>query len=315
MIIDFLKNKIKKNRELQSTLLIKSTNIKPQQDFVPLPTETDFPDYNLNDIDSVNSIFIPAIALSNDEKGFYNNLNYVLQKKATQHKKNNNMDLAIACLYKSNEIMTILDNRIAKTYLRLIEFLEYDGKFEEADFEKERLEKELPQIFNPAFSNENLAKCDDDLIIFSGSRLCPLCSIYNRRVYSRLGRNDKFPSFSFFPIELTASRCPVCDTYLGFSNYYTEIQNKKELSDIINYSNSPITDKRTEDEKQLFIESQQEKQRKKQTEIEYKWIRRYLPDIAPKSLSGYSKMKNANSSNFQKLKEKALSMGFEIQSL
>ena len=313
MVIDFLKNKIRKNRKSQSKVTIKTTIIKPQQDIARLPTESDFSDYNFNNINSINSISVPTEFSSNNEKSFYNNLNYVLQKKATQHKRENNLDLAIACLYKTNEIMAKLGCGTPKDYLRLIEFLECSGRFTEADSEKKRLENTLPHVFNPTFSNKNLANCTEDLVIFSGSRLCPLCSIYNQRVYSRLGRNTNFPSFSFFPIELTATKCPVCNSALGFSNYYNNIIDKKDLKEKIHYSNSPAIDKRTSEEKQLFENIQKEKQQKEQAETEYKWIRRYLPDIAPKSLSGYSKMKNSNSTNFQKLKKQALIKGFVIE--
>ena len=46
---------------------------------------------------------------------------------------------------------------------------------------------------------------------------------------------------------------------------------------------------------------------------ELQWITDNLPDIAPKSLSGYKRMKNSNSKNFQNIVNKAKEKGFEIK--
>ena len=51
---------------------------------------------------------------------------------------------------------------------------------------------------------------------------------------------------------------------------------------------------------------------KKETEKEYFWILKHLPRIAPKSLNGYSRMKNSNSKNFQKIRKMAMENGLEF---
>ena len=39
---------------------------------------------------------------------------------------------------------------------------------------------------------------------------------------------------------------------------------------------------------------------------------KHLPRIAPKSLNGYSRMKNSNSKNFQKIRKMAMEKGLEF---
>lgn len=51
-----------------------------------------------------------------------------------------------------------------------------------------------------------------------------------------------------------------------------------------------------------------EKKHKKQ----YNWICDNLPDLAPKSLGGYTKMKNSNSKNYQKIVDLANKLGKNI---
>lgn len=46
---------------------------------------------------------------------------------------------------------------------------------------------------------------------------------------------------------------------------------------------------------------------------DFEWIKNNLPEIAPKSLSGYVRSKNANSSNFQKLVLAAKEKNYTIE--
>lgn len=70
---------------------------------------------------------------------------------------------------------------------------------------------------------------------------------------------------------------------------------------------------------QLREEQRQEKAEKQakalneELEKEYQWITDNLPDIAPKSLSGYKRMKNSNSKNYQNIVSKAKQKGFIIK--
>ena len=55
-----------------------------------------------------------------------------------------------------------------------------------------------------------------------------------------------------------------------------------------------------------------ERLRKRSFRHEYYWFQENLPDLCPKSLSGYSRMKNANSKNYQKLVYEAAKRGKQI---
>lgn len=46
---------------------------------------------------------------------------------------------------------------------------------------------------------------------------------------------------------------------------------------------------------------------------DYKWIQRNLPNLCPKSISGYSRMKNQNTKNYQKIVQAAAEKGYTIK--
>lgn len=60
------------------------------------------------------------------------------------------------------------------------------------------------------------------------------------------------------------------------------------------------------------IWNDEETRRYAQRVIEFEWIEDNLPDIAPKSLNGYSRMKHANSKNYVMLKNRAKELGMEL---
>lgn len=67
----------------------------------------------------------------------------VLFKKATEHKKNGNLDLAIECLKKANEFMPISQCQYFRSdYERLVNYLVDAGRFQEARNEHNKLDKQ-----------------------------------------------------------------------------------------------------------------------------------------------------------------------------
>ena len=60
--------------------------------------------YKMETLEDINSIPVPTSQFEYN-CDFTESIEYVLQRKATQFKKAGQMDLAIACLKKSNEIM------------------------------------------------------------------------------------------------------------------------------------------------------------------------------------------------------------------
>lgn len=65
---------------------------------------------------------------------------YHLQRKATIYKQQGNLDLAIECLKKSNELMPYARFIYQeKDYLRLVKYLQLAGKIEEAKIEENKI--------------------------------------------------------------------------------------------------------------------------------------------------------------------------------
>lgn len=61
--------------------------------------------------------------------------------------------------------------------------------------------------------------------------------------------------------------------------------------------------------KKNIEDMERERIRKRELRHEYYWLQEHLPDLCPKSLSGYSRMKNTNSKNYQKLVNEAAKLG------
>jgi hypothetical protein len=94
---------------------------------------TSKPQYDLDSIQGIMSIQIPKYKPLQGMGNPSNNIEYILQKKATEHKRNGRMDLAIACLRKSNEIFPHSNfSWPEKDYMRLVEYLKQDRQFDEA---------------------------------------------------------------------------------------------------------------------------------------------------------------------------------------
>lgn len=264
-------------------------------------------------IQSIMSIPVPKYEPLHTLTSPVDNIEYILQRKATEFKRNGRMDLAIACLRKSNEIMAHSNFSYQKDdYLRLVKYLQADGQFEQAEKELELIKKAHPDLFfGNQMTNPQISKITEDLVWFSASRLCPYCSIYNDRVYSKSGRDRRFPSFLLLPNDLKVINCPQCNTFLGFSNY-CDLDMDGSLKKVIKDSNRPFKDLRTKEEKEYYKAKVAKKTNAKLAETEYLWLCQNLPDLAPKSLSGYTRMKNSKSANYQKIVSVANETGYQI---
>lgn len=269
--------------------------------------------YDFSTVQSIMSIPVPTYEPLHELTSPVDNIEYILQRKATEFKRNGRMDLAIACLRKSNEIMAHSNFSYQKDdYLRLVKYLQADGQFEQAEKELELIKKAHPDLFfGNQMTNPQISKITEDLVWFNASRLCPYCSIYNDRVYSKSGKDRRFPSFSLLPNDLKVINCPKCNTFLGFSNYY-DLDMDGSLKKIIKDSNRPFKDLRTKEEKEYYKTDVAKKKNAELAETEYLWLCQNLPDLAPKSLSGYTRMKNSKSKNYQKIVSAAEEAGYRI---
>lgn len=128
--------------------------------------------------------------------------------------------------------------------------------------------------------------------------------MYRGRVFSISGSDTRFP---VLPEDFWETRLSACSFIWGISEpLYCDPDR------IIAFSNRPFIDNRGNIEKAAYEKYASEMRLKKETEKEYFWILKHLPRIAPKSLNGYSRMKNSNSKNFQKIRKMAMEKGLEF---
>lgn len=277
-------------------------------------TETQRQEYNFDTVEDIMAIPIPKYKKLDGIGSPVDNIEYILQRKATQFKKDGKMELAIACLRKSNEIMPHSNfNFSKKDYLRLVEFLKQNGQFDEAREEENKInqffDKQLSLKEKDVSSAMNVsAQLGTDLVMTVSNiytvPCCENCAKLRNRVYSISGKDKRFPKFT----EEVSNAC--CLRTYPFVYGATSLENSKQqaVKDVIAYSNRPFDDDRTTAEKKRYTEfvKREEQKRKDEEEKEkdkkeFDLIREYLPSDAPKSFTGYRKMKNSNSENYQKL--------------
>lgn len=181
-----------------------------------------------------------------------------------------------------------------------------------------------------------------DLVIMSvHGASCPDCARYQGRVFSLTGRDKRFPRLPP-EISLYGGVHPGCghtfSPYIHGVNdpmleYTLTLQNnvaQRYRKDIVAFSNRPFIDDRLpadiEKAKEHAAKLEAERQQQQyyhahMIEIEaqrgidkrdYKWLQENLPDICPKSYSGYKRMKNGKTKNYQKIVAKAKALGRSI---
>lgn len=268
--------------------------------------------YKLNTLEDIESIPIPTKKFEYN-CDFTESIEYVLQRKATQFKKEGKIDLAIACLRKSNEIMPYAPMTYSvKDYERLEKYLKLAGKFDEA---RETSASQCDVSQNPKKQLYNkmleLSAMSDLIEVPRETRVCSECARYHGRVYSKQ-KNSKFPQMALF-INYSNTKhctCPPLTFYPFWEN--ASIPTICSKNKLIEYSNRPFEDDRTRAEKKAFDEHTAQIEANTKDRRDYDWLCEYLPDNAPKSYGGYRNMKNKNSANYQKLVSLAKENGYTI---
>lgn len=251
---------------------------------------------------------------------FTDSIEYVLQRKATEYKKAGKMDLAIACLKKSNEIMPFSPIAYGeKEYLRLPKYLRLAGLSVEADQEEKKI-LELLKIKKEENQNkilDNAKKVSIELneipLIYvpRESRLCGECAKYHDRLYAVNPDDTIVPPFSVFESYIKSKKCG-CNLITFPFTLGISIMRGIGEKDPVKYSNRPFQDDRTEEEKTIYDSYIKQVELSQKDRSDYEWICNNLEDIAPKSFSGYKKMKNSNSENYKKIVSKALEKNYKI---
>lgn len=155
----------------------------------------------------------------------------LLQKSATEHKRNKKYDLAIECLKKSNQISDFAESKenklTDKEYLRLLHYIdEYHN--DEYKIVLAEIERKHPELFDKRISSKenilsNIKKaqeCGEDTLLLTTSRSCSVCSKYDNKVYSISGKSKKYPKL---PIEFIRDGGFCTDHFVGVSIFFDEI--------------------------------------------------------------------------------------------
>lgn len=252
----------------------------------------------------------------------------ILSKQASAYQKDH-LELAIECLRKANELrpdcgMVYSEN----SYLRLVRYLYKAERFEEADREFQKI-RAMFHGENAPYSHEALARAalersfanaqelDTDLVEVSWSdACCEVCGKYRGRVFSISGRDRRFPKFpTDFCLQCGLTPYPIIE---GVS-----VPMYSDPEHIVEEAKRPFTDTRTPDEINAYSEKRKRMQheqermaifmeRERKDHADYAWIRENLPELLPKTFSGYRRMKTMNTVNFQKLQARALELGRKI---
>lgn len=276
--------------------------------------------YDLTTIEGIRAIPIPTKKKKYQAHDIRNDIEYILQRKATEYKRAGRMDLAIECLRKSNEIMPYSAYMYtAGDYYRLVDFLKQARRFDEARAEKAKLDLMLSANGLRNEDAEVIRKTPQQLAREFGTDLvemdehpctCGECAKYQGRVFSLSGRSTKFPKIpdEFFIYGGIHEGCSH-----SFFPYFDGVSKPTYHRNIVAYSNRPFVDNRTKAQKLEYEQAIKAAAEEAKDRENYEWCWEYLGDIAPKSFSGYRRMKNSDSANFQKLCQAALEKGRDIR--
>ena len=262
--------------------------------------------YDFQTLEGINSIKIPSYEPLQGMSSPVNNVEYILQRKATEHKKNGRMDLAIACLRKANEIFPHSNfSWSEKDYMRLVEYLKFDRQFDEAKKEEQKI-KELFAQFNKereAYDTKINSEVYGNTDIVSTNEtyfVCEKCAKYIKRYFSISGNSKKYPKLPEYLLHKSEEHkyCSIT-IYPVIDDISSPAWDYK--GDFVKYCNRPFVDERTREQKIIFEKEVKEKEEIAKDKEFYDLIFEKFPEIAPKSFGGYRRMKVSNSENYKKL--------------
>ena len=298
--------------------------------------------YDLEKVHDIQKIPVPSFAEFDsmmDGYGITGSLDYVIRMKAGAFYNRNEKELCSACLWKSAQLM--LANKAVcwqkKDFDRLINWHLELGMYDEAEKAKKYLSRYgqyTENIFDSTAKSirdsvfENMKKFKMDLVAYHdyGAGCCAECAKMRGRVYSVSGKNKKFPKLPQYAKD-NGNFHPGCRCSMSpFFEEEREIFYKGKKVNAREVSNRKWIDDRDIKEKDLYQkyletiekherESKQaeEYSRKKgRDKREYDSIINLLPELAPKSFTGYRRMKTQRTKNFMKLVDAAQKTGIDI---
>lgn len=273
--------------------------------------------YDLDSVSSIQSIPIPDYKpFSGSLSTPVNNIEYILQRKATEHDRAGKRDEAIACLRKSNEIMPHSNFMwTKKDYMRLVDYLNKYGAFDAARCEKGIIDELFSECLNASalkMAIVNAKQIKTDLLESTDiSIVCAECSALCRRIFSISGKDRQFPAL---PLTLLKNRPGHEYCVLDFYPFIPELEKPtwKFRGNLIQWCNRPDVDERNSLQKKVFYDRVfEEEQKNLDTEL-YVLLCEEAPSLAPKSFGGFRRMKNLQSQNFVKIAESASNLGIDL---
>lgn len=279
--------------------------------------------YDTYSIESVQSI--PQLDFSN-RKSFGTPvyfLEYLLRMRASQERKAHNNDLAYALLIKSTQLMKTTGTFYSSKYfLRLANWLYEDGKYEQAKFAEQKLLSMFStssSVHTAAFEKtiHDCKKNHIDYVVCPFSPgTCPICASYQMRVYCISGKDKRFPKLPDIVYKYGGFHDGCRHTFYSFILGISSFKNQYlQDCDPIEYSNRPFIDDRTDSDKQLYLqrlENQKKHEESAKNKDIYYQLMQEIPTIMPKSIAAFTKMKKANSLNYQKIVKAAQEIGIEL---
>lgn len=288
--------------------------------------------YDFNSIEGINRIPVPCKEVNGSSAT--GRVEYYLRGQCFfKYWNAGKTELALACLRKAQELMFVSDMLWRRAdFLRLVAYLYEAGRNEEAEMQLKKIDAFLSNkdIVKTAFFKnlENAKSLRTDLIeVYSHSPYCKECAKYVNRIYSISGEDKRFP-----PLKEAIRNCEHELRCLSFSPFIWNVSHPVfKCKNIIEHSNRPFIDERsseeikryddyfTENQKRKEIEAKQEAQMLENAKMKwhdtktFQWLQKNLPAISPKSLSGFRRMRTANSKNYQKIVEEARKLGKEIE--
>lgn len=286
--------------------------------------------FDLTSVEGIRAITVDAVTpWVKSAPGVPSHPVEILSKQASAYARDH-IDLAVECLRKANELRPVSGMVYSEdSYLRLVRYLYKAERFAEGDSEYQRIQQmfhgenaSLPTPHSLGIEAIEkmikLAQSDHtDLVEVSWAEACcPICGKYRGRIFSLSGADPRFPKFprdfcvdcglSVFPFHEGISR----PMYSSPSHWIEDNQR-------------PLVDNRTAAEKDAYLQRIQRQQREKERQLaymarerkdhlDYAWIRENLPDLLPKTFSGYRRMKTMNTANFQKLQARARELGHKL---
>jgi hypothetical protein len=94
-----------------------------------------------------------------------------------------------------------------------------------------------------------------DLAQFNGSSCCPVCSLYQRRIFSVSGRDKRFPRLSSLPDEIHDGKCDVCKCSYSLYSWFEGVSTP-DVKTAIRNSKAPLVDRRTPEQIEAFEKDQ-----------------------------------------------------------